>query len=516
VTQSDRSSSEYANLALSVSGLSKVYPGTRALEQVDLQIRRGEVHALCGGNGCGKSTLIKILCGVVPGDSGTVHIGDRQLDVSEIRPRVVHDLGLRVVHQDLAVFPDLSVAENLMLGAEFPTLATGGVNWSALKRRAGELIEQFEIEASPGDLMRKLPVATRAQVAIARALQDVESGTGIVILDEPTASLPAHEAKILHAAIRQLARTGHAVLFVSHRLDEVLALTDRVTVLRDGQLVATHDTAALTEQELIESILGRRAEEVRSHQAVPEDSPVVLEIAGLSAGPLQGVDLRIRAGEVVGIAGLLGSGRSELLRAVYGDLAPTSGSVTVNGTPANFSRKDQAVARGVVMIPEDRTVGGVFPSLSVDENMDVSVLRRYWRLVFRERKLRRDAGSLRRSLNVKASSGRAPMTSLSGGNQQKAILARWLRRDPVLLLLDEPTQGVDVGARADIYAAVRQVTDAGGAALLVASDLEELAQVVDRAIVLRNGIVTAEVPYADLSAQRLNELIYAGGDLARR
>lgn len=503
-----------AGIALSVVGMSKVYPGTRALDGVDLQIRKGEIHALCGGNGCGKSTLIKILCGVVPGDSGTVRLGGQELDVSEIRPALVHELGLRVVHQDLAVFPDLSVAENLMLGAEFPTTAVQNINWPALKRLAQELIERFEIDAEPGDMMRKLPVATRAQVAIARALQDVQHGEAVVVLDEPTASLPVHEARILHAAIRQLARSGHAVLFVSHRLDEVLELTDRVTVLGDGRLVATHTTATLTEQELIESILGRRAEDVRPVRELAADSPAVLEISGLSAGPLRDVDLTVRAGEVVGIAGLLGSGRSELLRAVYGDLPREYGSVRLNGRPADFTRKDQAIARGVVYIPEDRTVGGVFPTLSVDENMDVSVLRRYWNFAFRGRMLRRDADELRRRLNVKAASGSVRITALSGGNQQKAVLARWLRRDPVLLLLDEPTQGVDVGARADIYTAVRQVTEAGGAAVLVASDLEELAQVVDRAIVLRRGMVTAEVPHAELSAHRLNELIYTTGDLA--
>ena len=502
--------------ALDITGLSKVYPGTRALDQVDLHIRRGEIHALCGGNGSGKSTLIKILCGVVPGDSGTVVIGDQTLDVSDLKPRIVHDLGLRVVHQDLAIFPDLSVAENMSLGAEYPTRATGNVNWAELNRRAVELIERFDIEVSPSDLMRSLPVATRAQVAIARALQDVESGQGLVILDEPTASLPVHEAKILHAAIRQLAKTGHSVLFVSHRLDEVLALTDRVTVLRDGRVAGTHTTSALTEQELIESILGRRMEEVRAHRDLDANSATVLEISHLSAGPLRDIDLTVKAGEVVGVAGLLGSGRSELLRAVYGDLAHDAGSISVNGRPANFSRMDQAIARGVVMIPEDRTVGGVFPDLTVDENMDVSVLRRYWRMVFRTRKLRRDADDLRMRFRVKAPSGTTPIRALSGGNQQKTLLARWLRRDPVVLLLDEPTQGVDVGARADIYAAVRQVTDAGGAAIVVASDLEELAQVVDRAIVLRNGVITAHVAHSELSAQHLNELIYATADASSR
>jgi ribose transport system ATP-binding protein len=300
-------------------------------------------------------------------------------------------------------------------------------------------------------------------------------------------------------------------LFVSHRLDEVLALTDRVTVLRDGRAVSAHDTARLSEQELIEAILGRRAAATRERRSQVDEGPIVLEISRLTAGPLRDVSLMIRAGEVVGIAGLLGSGRSELLRAVYGDLSREAGTIAVNGKPAHFQRKDQAIGRGVVMIPEDRAAGGIFADLSVAENLNASVLRRYWRLLFRTRKLRRDSADLIARFAIKTPTDSVPIAALSGGNQQKTVFARWLRRDPVLLLLDEPAQGVDVGARADIYAAVREVTDAGGAALVVASDLEELAQVVDRALVLRNGAITAEVQLADLSAQRLNELIYEGG-----
>jgi ribose transport system ATP-binding protein len=495
-------------IAVAVKGLSKVYPGTRALDGVDLTVRQGEVHALVGGNGCGKSTLIKIISGVVPGDSGTVRFGDVELDVADITPKGVHALGLRVVHQDLAVFPDLSVAENIGLGAGYPLRRGGSIDWGDLRRRTIEVLERFEVDVHPSDLLRDLPVAKRAQVAIARALQDVRAGHGLVILDEPTASLPVHEAKILHSAIKKLAQSGFAVLFVSHRLDEVLSLTDRVTILRDGQLVATHDTARLTEQELIEAILGSRVEEVRSHRTFPPDSPVILDMKGVWAGPIRDIDLTVRAGEVVGIAGLLGSGRSELLRTVYGDLPSERGTITVNGRDSSALRKDEAISRGIVMIPEDRSVGGIFPTLTLDENVNANVLRRYWRFGFLRRPMKRDAATLRAKFKVKAPNGEVLITALSGGNQQKAVLARWLRREPVLLLLDEPTQGVDVGARAEIYAAVRSVTDAGGAAVVVASDLEELAQVVDRAIVLRNGMVITEVAGDKLTAQHLNELIY--------
>jgi len=495
--------------ALTVRGLTKAFPGTVALDDVDMVVRHGEVHALVGGNGSGKSTLIKILTGVYQADGGVITVGDTELAASAMTPDLAYSLGIRVVHQDLAVFPALTVAENMALGSGFPLTRTRRVDWRALRARTNELIERFEINAEPGDLLGAVPVATRTQIAIARALQDLEGQQGVVILDEPTAALPRHEVELLLGTVRRLAADGHAIVFVSHRLDEVLSVTDRVTILRDGRRWAEHRTADLSEAELIESILGRGLESAHAHRESTSAGPVVLTIRGLDAGPLQGVDLEVRAGETVGIAGLLGSGRSELLRAICGDLSLNSGTVEIDGRAEKFADMGEAIDAGVVMVPENRLVEGAFVELTVDENVNISVLRRYWRWFgFRSRAMRRDAAQLRADFKVKAPNGDVAMAALSGGNQQKAILARWLRRTPRLLLLDEPTQGVDVGARADIHAAVRAVVDQGGAALMVASDLEELAQVVDRAVVLRSGRIVAHVPREELTAFRLNELIY--------
>jgi ribose transport system ATP-binding protein len=432
---------------------------------------------------------------------------------TELTPRLSRELGIRVVHQDLAVFPDLSVAENMRLGSgDFPRTRLGGVDWRRLRKLTQQQLTRFEISTRPDTLLRDLPVATRTQVAIARALWGLEPGSGLIIFDEPTAALPAHEAEMLHSVMRRLAADGHAILFVSHRLDEVLALTDRVTVFKDGRVMSEHMTEDLTERELIEAILG---ESVGDRQEIMEkrnDAEVLLTVESLAVGPLRDVTLNVRSGEVIGLAGLLGSGRTELLRAIYGELRPSAGRILLSGQAAHFSRAEQAIARGVVLVPEDRARGGAFADLSVDENMAVSVLPRYWRPYgFQRRRMRTDAAQLREKFKIRAAAGSTVMSALSGGNQQKAILARWLRRDPLLLLLDEPTQGVDVGARADIYAAIREITDAGGAALLVTSDLEELAQVADRAVVLGGGTVTAEVPRAELTAHRLNELIYSEG-----
>ena len=413
-----------AAVAVSLKGISKVFPGTRALDRVDLDIQHGEAHGFCGGNGSGKSTLIKILSGVLQADEGTIRIGDHELDASQIRHQAAYDLGVRVVHQDLGMFPDLSIAENMMLGSAYPMSFPTGIRWRETKRRAQAQLDRLGIAWNPLTLVRDLPIATRTQVAIARALQDVASDQGVIILDEPTAALPAHEVDILLDAIRQLAASGHAVLFVSHRLNEVMSLTDRVTVLRDGRVFAEHRTSELTETELIKAIIGREIESTGAQQSSAGTGHSVLSISGLRAGPLHDINLDVRTGEVVGVAGLLGSGRSELLRAVYGDLAKTAGTVTVNGRPADFTRMDQAIGAGVVMIQEDRPSEGVFADLTVDENMDISILDRYWGGLFRHSRMQRDSDELRKRFAVKAPHGSVAMNALSGGNQQKAILAR--------------------------------------------------------------------------------------------
>lgn len=509
-----RKTGETGTPSVWVRGVSKTFAGTRALDSVDLDVRPGEIHGLCGGNGSGKSTLIKILAGVYQADpGGTMHVGDEVVAADEVMPGDASRLSICTVHQDLAVFPDLSVAENLAIGAGFATGPGGRIRWGQQRREAARLIDRFVIPATPRTRLADLTVAARTQVAIARALQAAgEDHRGLLILDEPTAALPVREVELLLAGLRRLAAQGQSILYVSHRLDEVLDLCDRVTVLRDGRKVATRDTAELGEQELIELMLGRTVEHDLQHEPRQIDGKPLLEVRQLASGPLKDVSFTLHEGEVLGIAGLLGSGRSTLLRTIFGDRARDGGEIAIGGRRVVFKRPIDAIAQGVVMVPENRLQDAAFSDLSVDMNGALSVIGRYWRGGFlRSRRLRDDGRGLIADFDVKTSAGSAPLSALSGGNQQKVVMARWLRRKPQILLLDEPTQGVDVGARADIYRLVREATDSGSAAIVVASDFEELAHVADRVIVLRRGLVVAEVSGSDITAHRLTELSLTEG-----
>lgn len=498
--------------AVAIRRLSKTFAGTRALQGVDVDFEAGEIHAICGGNGSGKSTLIKILCGVYQGDEGgEIRAGGEVIASDRTAPATAHRVGIRVVHQDLAVFPELTVAENLAIGAGFETGFGGRIKWREQRRIAAASIDSFHIPAKPNTRLSELSLAARTEVGIARALRDLGGGQdGLLILDEPTAALPVHEVTALLAALRRLAARGQSILYVSHRLDEVLDLADRVSVLKDGRLVGTAVTSELDKPRLIDMMLGRAVEDAMRQDHVEAAGPEVLQVRNLAVGAAQDVSFTARAGEVVGIAGLMGSGRSSLLRALFGDIATRSGSVHFHGRKLAFAHPKDAITAGVIMVPENRVRDAVFLDHSVDMNVSIGVIRSYWRrLRLANGAMAHDTDRLVSGFGIKAPSGRSLMGSLSGGNQQKAVMARWLRRDPRLLLLDEPTQGVDVGARADIYRIVREATAAGALAIVVASDFEELAAVADRALVLRHGRMVAEVSGTELTAKRLSELSYA-------
>ncbi len=508
--------------ALQATDVSKGYPGTRALDGVSLAIAPGEIHALLGGNGSGKSTLIKILAGVVRADRGTIACGPVRVAANAMTPALARRAGLRFVHQDPGLFPELTVAENLSIGHGFITGPIWRIRWHRLHEWAHTVDERFGIGADPRTLVRDLSPARRTMVAIARALQDQDEpgAASVLVLDEPTAALPDREVQLLHDALRRYAAAGQTIVYVSHRLDEVLTVADRVSVLRDGRLVATEPVAALDQPTVIQMILGRdvpATTTARAATTLPLD-PVdpVIEWRGIVGGPLRGVDLAVASGEIVGVAGLLGSGRTELLRSAFGAFAPDAGRVAIDGRPVRLDTPADAMDLDIAYVPENRHADAAFADLAVRINLSAAQVPRYWQgLRLRHRAERADAADSIAGYNIATDDDRRALATLSGGNQQKVVLARWLRRAPRVLLLDEPTQGVDVGARAEIHDLIREAAAKGSAVVMVSSDFGELATLADRVVALAGGRVSGELRRPDIDPRHLTELVYATVEVAR-
>lgn len=501
------------DVALVVAGLVKNFGPTKALDGAELALRRGTVHALLGGNGSGKSTAIKILAGVYHADAGTIECGGHSKVASHWTAADAKGAGMRFVHQDLGLIDQLSVAENIALDSGYPTGRAGQVRWARLDERVRSLLERFEIEADPGEAVASLRPSQRTMLAIARALQD-DDEDAVLLLDEPTATLPAHESELLLQAIRRRADLGQTIMMVSHRMAEVLAVADDFTVFRDGRTVSTQrsdDAAATpTEESLISLMtgggLGSTSTSGRLRSDVAEDRDVpALTISGLVGGPLRGVDMVVQPREVVGVTGLVGSGRTTLLKTVLGHHVPVSGRILIHGVEQT-GREDVSsrIALGVAYVAEDRVAESSFLGLTVRENLSASVLRQFWRwrgMAIGEE--RRTAAELVSRHAVKTAGVENVFSSLSGGNQQKAILGRWLRREPRLLLLDEPTQGVDVMSRRTIYDSVRAAATGGCAVVVASSDFVELTTLCDRVLVLGDGVVSTELAGTQLTPDHL-------------
>jgi ribose transport system ATP-binding protein len=457
------------------------------------------VHALVGGNGSGKTTLVRIVAGVVPADRGHVDAGECTFSARHVSPRVVHDLGLRFVHQEDSGFPSLSVAENLCAPAEYPRGRGGRIHWAELHHRARDVLDRFAIDADPRAPLDTLRPATRRMVQLARVLRDLERPqAGVLVLDEPSAALPAPDVERLHATLRRFAETGHAILYVTHRLDELEGFADRATVLRDGQVVRTAEAAELSHDRLVGLVSGPALAASSAVTRSVHPTRVRLELRRCRAGPLEDVDLVIHGGEIVGVVGLRGSGRSSLLRLAGGLLEVRSGEVRIDGVrPVD-----------VAYVPESRDDAS-FPDLTVLENLSAASLDRFRRrLGWRRRAEREEGRETMARFGIRTRSLDEPFATLSGGNQQRALLARWLRRDPAVLLLDEPTQGVDVGARAEIHAVIRRAAGGGAAVMLVSSDLEELAALADRVVILVRGRVLRLLDGPDVTTAQLDAAVY--------
>ncbi|UFS58775.1 sugar ABC transporter ATP-binding protein [Subtercola endophyticus] len=497
-----------SQLALDLHDLTKHFGGTRALEGAELTVRPGTVHALLGGNGSGKSTLIKILAGVYEADAGSLSIFGQTHALSAYRPATAHAAGLRFVHQDVGLFDELSVAENFALDAGYPTGRFGGVKWKALNEHVRGVLAEYELDLDPTTSIHALSAADRIMVAIARALQDASGDRLILVLDEPTASLPEHESTLLLNRIRRLADAGQTIIIVSHRLNEIRAVATDYTVLRDGTTAGTLVDAHPSDDTLITMMAGRSLTALRPQPAPQAATEQLVRLQGIWVGPLRGINLTVDVGEIVGIAGLSGSGRSTILRTLFGQIRADSGEIFYKGVPFRPARIEAAVRSGIALVPEDRGREAAFADLDVIDNLSVSVLRRYWRRRgMANGRARRDALALIQEFGVKVRGPEAMFSSMSGGNQQKVILARWMQRNPDLLLLDEPTQGVDVMSRADIYASIRQAAQTGCSVMIASSDVNELNALCDRVLVLRDGVVGDVLRAGRMDPEEISALI---------
>jgi ribose transport system ATP-binding protein len=503
--------------SLHVRALSKTFAATRALDGVDLTVAAGSVHALLGENGSGKSTLIKILSGYhQPDAGGHVRISGAPLQFGS--PASSAALGGRFVHQDLGLIDTCTVADNVWLTSGFPTWA-GSVRERELRRRTTGALARVGLDLDPGAVVGELPAAARTGVAVARALADSDRATvRLLVLDEPTATLPAHEVEQLLTIVRAVAGGGVGVLYVTHHIDEVFQIADEVSVLRDGRKVITAPARDIDRRELVSHLVGREFDEIAGIAASGDEpaGPVLLKVRSLQAGPLRGVSLEVRAGDVIGIVGITGSGRESLLPAIFGAVPRESGEVLVGDTPLAAHRPDLAIAAGVAFLPADRVRRGGIMSLPARENLVLPRLRDLWRHLRLDRSAENaQARTWFDRLDVRpAGAVGAPLASFSGGNQQKVLFGKWLRCQPRVLLLDEPTQGVDIGAKAQIHQQILGAAGAGAAVVVSSSDYEELVAICQRVLILRGGRVVAELSRGQLSVDGIAHAVLGAEDEA--
>lgn len=486
--------SEPSTEIVSMKGIYKYYPGVQALDNVDFSLRRGEVHALVGENGAGKSTLIKILTGVDQPDTGQIMLDEQKVTIRS--PQHAQALGISTVYQEVNLCTNLSVAENILIGRE--PMRWGSINRKAMNTRAKEVLHRLDIDIDVTQRLGSCSVAIQQMAAIARAL-DISSAK-ILILDEPTSSLDTHETQQLFRVMRKLKSDGVAIIFITHFLDQVYEVADRITVLRNGTLVGTYETAKLSRLELIMKMIGRSLTELDEMSKLKQDSSqyirseVLLEANEIGrAGSLEPVSLELHAGEVVGMAGLLGSGRTEIAQLLFGVDKPNTGSMTMEGQQVQNYSPIGSISRGVALCPENRKDAGIVSELTVRENIILAMQANLgWFKHLGAQEQYRIAEKYIQLLNIATPSADQPVKNLSGGNQQKVILARWLATNPKLLILDEPTRGIDIGTKAEIQKLVLSLAEEGMSCVFISSELEEVLRTSHRIVVMRDRKKVAE------------------------
>jgi rhamnose transport system ATP-binding protein len=472
---------------LQLNAITKSFDAVRALKGVSFSLNAGEVHALLGENGAGKSTLIKVITGAHQPNSGSIAINGQT--VEKLTPSSARKLGIAAIYQQPALFPDLSAAENIALGLEPPS-ALRRINWKKRREKARELLKRVGADIDPDVEVRQLSMPQQQLVEIARSLG---KGAKVLIMDEPTASLTQKEVELLFGVICDLRRQGVGIVYISHRLEEIFAVADRVTVLRDGESIGTHSIAEIDKAKMIRLMVGREVAAIYPpSEAAPGDVVLSLSNLGCSQSQVNNVSFDVRAGEIFGLAGLVGAGRTELARILFGITPADAGTIQINGKEVEFHSPQQAIDHGIGYVPEDRRRHGVILEMSVAANSTMSIHHRIfpgtWLRCRKEKDL---AQKYIRDLSIKTFSTESNVNTLSGGNQQKVALARWLASSPKVLILDEPTQGVDVGAKSEIHKLIRNLAAQGLAVIMISSDLPEILGMSDRIGVMRGGTITA-------------------------
>lgn len=494
--------------AVQMRSISKSFSGVRVLQDVDFNVITGEVHALAGGNGAGKSTLMKILQGVYQLDSGKVEISGKEAVLNSIHDAKAAGIGM--VFQEFSLVPALTVAQNIFLGVE--PMNRGLIDDSESVRRAEKIFEEMEVVVNPRATIADLGTAYWQLTEIAKALaQDAT----VLIMDEPTASLARHEAEALFELVDRLKKRGISIIYISHRMDEVYRIADRITVLRDGRWLFTKALTEVTPEEIVEGIVGKKIEGQLAYQArntASNDGAPLLAVEGLTAGDrVRDVTFSVHAGEIVGLAGLMGSGRTELTRVLFGIDRPSSGIISIRGKKTTIGNPRDAMKAGIALIPEDRREQGLILDHSVRENLLLPLLDRVKRGPFLNQAAGRTlSSSLLERFAVKTSHPDKPVRLLSGGNQQKVVLAKWLGTDPEILILDEPTAGVDIGTKSEILATIRAIADEGKAVIVISSEYPELLAISDRILILKAGSISAELDRAEIPDEEYLQLAVQG------
>lgn len=495
---------EKKKIALQLQHISKSFPGVKALDDVSFSVEEGSVHVLVGENGAGKSTLIKIINGMYTADQGDIYLFGKKITVHN--PRYMKEMGIATIHQELNPVPDLTIAENIFLG-RIPTHGPQIINKKKMVQEAQKLIYDLGFSYDAKRIMRTLTVSDMQIIEIIKA---ISVNAKVIIMDEPTSSITEAEVAVLHQQIHKLKKMGISIIYISHKLEEIKQVGDKITIIRDGKVISTHNVDELTTEEIITKMVGRKMDHVYPIKTAAVGEPL-FEVKNLCRpGVFQNISFTLHRGEILGMAGLVGAGRTETVRAIFGLDPYQSGEMYIQGKKIEVKKVSDAIKEGIIMLSEDRKLEGLVLIRSIAENIGLPNLKRYRGLFLNKKLEKQDAEQMKEKLSIKTPSVQTEAQSLSGGNQQKVVIAKWLLQNPLVFIMDEPTRGIDVGAKYEIYKIMCDLAAQGAGVIMISSELPEIIGVCDRTLVMAEGRITGEVVREDFSQERIMSYALGG------